>query len=69
MEIETLQKNTKSKKAAEDVSTSNGMESPIYNITGKSVGKINLPENIFGISWNGDLVHQVQLLIPKLVEK
>ena len=35
------------------------METQIYNQKGKSVGKLDLPESIFGIPWNGDLVHQV----------
>ncbi len=35
------------------------METQIYNQKGKSVGKLKLPESIFGVSWNGDLVHQV----------
>lgn len=35
------------------------METQIYNQKGKSVGKLALPNSIFGISWNGDLVHQV----------
>lgn len=35
------------------------METTIYNQKGKSSGKINLPESAFGLSWNGDLVHQV----------
>lgn len=35
------------------------MESKIYNIKGKETGKIALPENIFGLPWNADLVHQV----------
>ncbi len=35
------------------------METQIYNQKGKSVGKISLPEAIFGLPWNGDLVHQV----------
>jgi large subunit ribosomal protein L4 len=35
------------------------METQIYNQKGKSVGKLSLPESIFGLSWNGDLVHQV----------
>jgi len=35
------------------------METQIYNQKGKSVGKLTLPESIFGLSWNGDLVHQV----------
>lgn len=35
------------------------METQIYNQKGKSVGKFDLPESIFGLPWNGDLVHQV----------
>lgn len=35
------------------------MEAKIYNIQGKEAGKITLPENIFGLPWNADLVHQV----------
>lgn len=35
------------------------MENNIYNQKGETIGKINLPENVFGLPWNGDLVHQV----------
>jgi large subunit ribosomal protein L4 len=35
------------------------METQIYNQKGKSVGKLALPESIFNVPWNGDLVHQV----------
>jgi large subunit ribosomal protein L4 len=35
------------------------MEAKIYNQKGKEVGKIDLPENIFGAKWRSDLVHQV----------
>lgn len=35
------------------------MESPIYNIEGKKSGGITLPENVFGVRWNPDLVKQV----------
>ncbi len=35
------------------------METQIYNQKGEIVGKFNLPESIFGLPWNGDLVHQV----------
>ncbi len=35
------------------------MESTIYNQKGKEAGKITVPESIFGVKWNADLVHQV----------
>lgn len=35
------------------------METQVYNQKGKAVGKLNVPENIFGLPWNADLVHQV----------
>lgn len=35
------------------------MQTKIYNIQGKEAGSITLPENIFGLPWNADLVHQV----------
>ena len=35
------------------------IETQIYNQKGKSVGKLELPGSIFGVAWNGDLVHQV----------
>ncbi len=39
------------------------MESPIYNQNGKSAGKITLPESVFGVPWNADLVHEIVRLM------
>src|ERR1035437_4179320 len=35
------------------------METAVYNQKGGDAGKITLPEHIFGLNWNSDLVHQV----------
>lgn len=35
------------------------LEAQIYTDAGKTGSKINLPEDIFGLPWNADLVHQV----------
>jgi len=35
------------------------MEADIYTISGTKKGSTQLPDDIFGLSWNADLVHQV----------
>ncbi len=35
------------------------METAVYNQEGKKTGNITLPQEVFGVPWNGDLMHQV----------
>lgn len=35
------------------------MENKVYNTKGIEAGKVKLPQEIFGLPWNADLVHQV----------
>ena len=35
------------------------MKADIYNIRKEKAGSIDLPETIFGLKWNADLIHQV----------
>ncbi len=35
------------------------MDATLYNIKGEKAGTVSIPEAIFGLQWNADLVHQV----------
>jgi large subunit ribosomal protein L4 len=39
--------------------TTSYLDTPVYNTAGKEVSRVSLPESIWGVSWNADLVHQV----------
>ncbi len=54
---------TKTKKIKENLTTEKKVVVPvevkIYNTDGKEKGVLDLPNNLFGLKWNADLVHQV----------
>lgn len=54
----TQKKTTPTKKTTKPGATV-ALEGKIYNTSGKEVGTIALPKEVFGVSWNPDLVHQV----------
>jgi large subunit ribosomal protein L4 len=36
------------------------MKAPLYDAAGKKIGDTELPESVFGLAWNADLVHQTK---------
>lgn len=61
MKKETTKKAPKAIKKAKKADTEEAkvLEAVIYDQSGKNVDTVKLPENIFGLPWNADLIHQV----------
>lgn len=49
----------KTKKNTKESKSQTSLEAVVFNTKGKESGKIELPADVFGLSWNADLVHQV----------
>jgi large subunit ribosomal protein L4 len=52
----TKTKKVKTEKVAKEPTS---LSATIYNLKGTKAGTIDLPESVFGLKWNADLVHQV----------
>jgi len=52
-----MEKTTKTKKVPK--ASAGSLEAKVFDMKGGDAGTVTLPENIFGLSWNADLVHQV----------
>lgn len=66
METTTTKKTTTAKKVApkkvvKKAPAATSLEAVIYTVDGTKSGAITLPEKVFGLSWNADLMHQVVL--------
>lgn len=51
----------KKEKAPKVIATTGPIDMVIYNQNGTKAGTIALPEKVFGVRWNADLVHQVSM--------
>ena len=45
--------------APKKVAATGALEATVFSLAGKDTGTIQLPAELFGVSWNADLVHQV----------
>lgn len=55
----TAKKTVTKKIAPKKAPAMTSLDATLYSQTGASAGTIKLPEELFGVSWNSDLVHQV----------
>jgi len=62
MNTESEKKKTPTAKVAKERKTIS-MDAPIYGQDGSAAGKLTLPESVFGVPWNADLVHEIVRLM------
>ena len=55
----TAKKTVAKKTAPKKAPGMGALEAPLFTSAGASAGTVKLPEELFGVAWNSDLVHQV----------
>jgi large subunit ribosomal protein L4 len=61
METKKTKKITTPKKETKKVSAATALEAVMYSVDGKKAGVVALPEKVFGLPWNADLMYQTVL--------
>lgn len=61
MEKKIIKKKVIKTEAKAEKVEAGALSAVVYNQEGKNVETVKLPENIFGLNWNADLVHQVMV--------
>ena len=54
-----IKKEPKAPKERKVQKAAGALEAPLFDVKGAKAGRVVLPESVFGLPWNADLVHQV----------